>query len=127
MSEEPSDNSTGDQAPDQAGRNAGERTGNRIVVDVLIYAAARLLLVVARRLIVSLIGLVALVGLIIGGVIGSVGRVIRRLVLSVLPFDRNRISTGSGHRHCRRPVIDRLVVGIRLLARWLRTALGWSA
>ena len=47
MSEEPSDNSTGDQAPDQAGRNAGERTGNHIVVDVLIYAAARLLLVVA--------------------------------------------------------------------------------
>ena len=47
MSEEPSDNSTGDQAPDQAGRSAGERAGNHIVVDVLIYAAARLLLVVA--------------------------------------------------------------------------------
>jgi Protein of unknown function (DUF4229) len=47
VSEEPSDNSTGDQAPDQAGRNAGERRGNHIVVDVLVYAAARLLLVVA--------------------------------------------------------------------------------
>ena len=47
MSEEPSGNSTGDQAPDQAGRSAGERTANHVVVDVLVYAAARLLLVVA--------------------------------------------------------------------------------
>lgn len=47
MSEEPSDNSTGDQAPHQAGHGAGERTGNHVVVDVLVYAAARLLLVVA--------------------------------------------------------------------------------
>ena len=47
MSEEPRDNSTGDQAPDQAGRGAGERTGNRIAVEVLVYATARLLLVVA--------------------------------------------------------------------------------
>ena len=47
MSEEPSDNSTGDQAPDQAGHSTGERTGNHVVVDVLVYAAARLLLVVA--------------------------------------------------------------------------------
>ena len=47
MSEEPSGNSTGDQAPDQAGRSAGEHTANHVVVDVLVYAAARLLLVVA--------------------------------------------------------------------------------
>ena len=46
MSEEFSDNGTGDQAPDRAGHGAGERTGNH-VVDVLVYAAARLLLVVA--------------------------------------------------------------------------------
>ncbi len=38
MSEGPSDNSTGD--------GKGERTGNRVVVDVLLYAAARLLLAV---------------------------------------------------------------------------------
>lgn len=47
MSEEPSANSTGDEADDQAGPRAGERTGNHVVVDVLAYAAARLLLVVA--------------------------------------------------------------------------------
>ena len=47
MSEEPSGDGTGDQAPDQAGRSAGERTANHVVVDVLAYAAARLLLVVA--------------------------------------------------------------------------------
>ena len=47
MSEEFSDNSTGDQAPDRAGHGAGERAGNHVVVDVLVYAAARLLLVVA--------------------------------------------------------------------------------
>jgi Protein of unknown function (DUF4229) len=47
VSEEPSDNSTGDQADDQSGRGAGERAGNHVVVDVLVYAAARLLLVVA--------------------------------------------------------------------------------
>lgn len=45
MSEEPSDNSTGDHSDDQTRR--GERTGNRVVVDVFLYAAARLLLVVA--------------------------------------------------------------------------------
>jgi hypothetical protein len=47
VSEEPSDNSTGDQAADQSGQGTGERTGNHVVVDVLLYAAARLLLVVA--------------------------------------------------------------------------------
>jgi Protein of unknown function (DUF4229) len=47
VSEEPSDNSTRDPADDQSGRVAGERTGNHVVVDVLVYAAARLLLVVA--------------------------------------------------------------------------------
>lgn len=45
MSEEPSDNSTGDRADIQSGHSAGERTGH-LVVDVLVYAAARLLLVV---------------------------------------------------------------------------------
>ena len=47
MSEEPSANSTGDRAEDHAGAGARERTGNHVVVDVLVYAAARLLLVVA--------------------------------------------------------------------------------
>jgi Protein of unknown function (DUF4229) len=47
VSEESSDNSTGDQVDDQSGRVAGERTGNHAVVDVVAYAAARLLLVVA--------------------------------------------------------------------------------
>jgi Protein of unknown function (DUF4229) len=47
VSQESSDNSTADQADDQSGRVAGERTGNHVVVDVLVYAAARLLLVVA--------------------------------------------------------------------------------
>ena len=47
MSEESSDNSTGHQADDQSARAAGERTGNHVVVDVLVYVAARLLLVVA--------------------------------------------------------------------------------
>ena len=47
MSEESSDNSTGHQADDQSGRVAGERTGNHVVVDVVVYAVARLLLVVA--------------------------------------------------------------------------------
>lgn len=46
MSERPSDNSTGDHADAQAGHSAGERAGNHVVVDVLLYAAARLLLVV---------------------------------------------------------------------------------
>jgi Protein of unknown function (DUF4229) len=60
VSEEPSDNSTGDQAPDQAARGAGERAGNHVVVDVLVYAAARLLLVVA--LTVAIYGIARLVG-----------------------------------------------------------------
>jgi Protein of unknown function (DUF4229) len=47
VSEESSDNSTRDQADDQSGRAAGERAGNQVVVDVVVYAAARLLLVVA--------------------------------------------------------------------------------
>jgi len=47
VSEESSDNGTADRAGDQSGRVAGERTGNHVVVDVLVYAAARLLLVVA--------------------------------------------------------------------------------
>jgi hypothetical protein len=47
VSEEPSDNGTGNQADDQSGRGGGERNRNHIVVDVLVYAAARLLLVVA--------------------------------------------------------------------------------
>ena len=47
MSEEPSDNSTGNPAANQSGHGAGERRGNHVVVDVLVYAAARLLLVVA--------------------------------------------------------------------------------
>jgi hypothetical protein len=47
VSEEPSDNSTGNQAADQPGHGAGERTRNHVVVDVLVYAAARLLLVIA--------------------------------------------------------------------------------
>ena len=46
MSEEPSDNATGDHLDDQTGHSLGERAGNRVVVDVLLYAAARLLLVV---------------------------------------------------------------------------------
>jgi Protein of unknown function (DUF4229) len=46
VSEEASDNSTGDQADDQAGHGAGEGIRNHVVVDVLVYAAARLLLVV---------------------------------------------------------------------------------
>lgn len=40
MSEGPSDNSTGDHAGD----GEGERAAGRVVVDVLLYAAARLLL-----------------------------------------------------------------------------------
>ena len=47
MSEESSDNSTADRVNDKSVRVAGERTGNHVVVDVLLYAAARLLLVVA--------------------------------------------------------------------------------
>jgi len=47
VSDESSDNGTADRADDQSGRVAGERTGNHVVVDVLVYAAARLLLVVA--------------------------------------------------------------------------------
>jgi len=47
VSEESSDNSTGHQADDQSARAAGERTGNHVVVDVVVYAVARLLLVVA--------------------------------------------------------------------------------
>ena len=46
MSEESSDNSTGHQADDQSARAAGERTGNHVVVDVVVYAVARLLLVI---------------------------------------------------------------------------------
>ncbi len=83
-----------------------------------------LLLVVARGLIVRLIGLI------IGRVIGGVGRVIGRIVLSllrVLTFNGNGIRTRSCHRHCRRPIIDSLVVGSRLLDRWLRSCIGWSA
>jgi len=47
VSEGPSDNSTGDHTDARAGHSAGERTGNHVVVDVLLYVAARLLLVVA--------------------------------------------------------------------------------
>jgi Protein of unknown function (DUF4229) len=47
VSEESSDNSTADRADDRSGRVAGEGTGNHVVVDVVVYAAARLLLVVA--------------------------------------------------------------------------------
>jgi hypothetical protein len=46
VSEGPSDNSTGDHADAQTGHSAGERAGNHVAVDVVVYAAARLLLVV---------------------------------------------------------------------------------
>ena len=60
MSEEPSANGTGDRADDQAASGAGERAGNHVVVDVLVYAAARLLLVVA--LAAAIYGIARLVG-----------------------------------------------------------------
>lgn len=47
MSEGPSDNSTGDNPGDQTADRAGESARDRVVTDVLLYAAARLLLVVA--------------------------------------------------------------------------------
>jgi hypothetical protein len=68
-------------------------------LDLLLSIWLRLLLVVGCRLVVGLVGLV---GLIIGRVIGgSIGRVIRRfvLILGVLAFDRNDVSTWSRHRH----------------------------
>ncbi len=83
-----------------------------------------LLLVIARSLIVRLIGLI------IGRVIGGVRRVIGSVVLAllrILTFHGNGIRTGSCHRHRRRPIIDSLVVGSRLLGRWLRRGIGWSA
>jgi hypothetical protein len=46
VSEGPSDNSTGDHTDAQTGHSVGERAGNHVVVAVLLYAAARLLLVV---------------------------------------------------------------------------------
>ena len=60
MSEEPSANGTGDQADDQAGPGADERTGKHVVVDVLVYVAARLLLVVA--LAAAIYGIARLLG-----------------------------------------------------------------
>jgi hypothetical protein len=41
-----SDNSSGDHPDAHTGHSAGEYVGNHVVVDVLLYAAARLLLVV---------------------------------------------------------------------------------
>ena len=93
----------------------------------LLLSILLLLLVVGCRLVVRLI---SLVGLIIGRVISaSIGRVIRRvvLILGVLTFDSNDVSTRSCHRHCRWPVIDGLVVGDRLLGRLLRSAIDRSA
>jgi Protein of unknown function (DUF4229) len=46
VSEAPGENSTGDHLDAQTGHSAGERAGNHVFVDVLLYAAARLLLVV---------------------------------------------------------------------------------
>ncbi len=86
-----------------------------------------LLLVVGCRWVVRL---VSLVGLIIGRVISaSIGRVIRGfvLILGVLTFDSNGVSTWGRHWHCRWPVIDGLVVGGRLLGRLLRSAIDRSA
>jgi hypothetical protein len=60
VSEEPSANGTEDRAHDQAAPGAGERTGNHVVVDVLVYAAARLLLVCA--LAAAIYGIARLLG-----------------------------------------------------------------
>jgi small-conductance mechanosensitive channel len=46
VSEAPSDNGTGDNPGNQTGDSAGERARDRVFLDVLLYAAARLLLVV---------------------------------------------------------------------------------
>jgi len=89
-------------------------------LDVLLSVLLLLLLVVGcGRLVVCLI---RLVGLIIRGcrVIGGLGRIISGF-LGVLTFDDNGISTWSrrhrgGHRRCGGPVIDSLIVGVRLRA-----------
>ena len=99
--------------------------------DVLLSVLLLLLLVVGcSRLVV---GLIRLVGLIIRGcrVIGGVGRIISGIV-GVLTFDGYGISTwsrrhGGSHRRCGWPVIDSLVVGIRLRAQWLRIVVGCAA
>jgi len=93
----------------------------------LLLSILLLLLVVGCRLVIRL---VSLVGLIIGRVISaSIGRVIRRvvLILGVLTFDSNDVSTRSCHWRCHWPVIDGLVVGGRLLSRLLRSAIDSSA
>jgi hypothetical protein len=97
-------------------------------LDLLLSILLRLLLlIVGCRLVVRL---VSLVGLIIGRVIsGCIGRIIRRfvLILGVLTFDGNDVSTWSCHWHCRWSVIDGLVVSGRLLGRLLRSAIDRSA
>lgn len=99
--------------------------------DVLLSVLLRLLLVVGcGRLVV---GLIRLVGLIIRScrVIGGVGRIVSG-ILGVLTFDGYGISTWrgghrGGHRRCGWPVIDSLIVGIRLRAKRLRIVLGCAA
>jgi len=94
-------------------------------LDVILAILLLLLLVVScRRLVVRL---VSLVGLIIRslGVIGRVGRIIRGVVLRVLPFHNDSISPGCRrhrgcHWHCRRPVVHGLVVSRGLWAWRLR-------
>jgi len=98
--------------------------------DVLLSVLLRLLVVGCGRLVVRLI---RLVGRIIRGcrVIGSVCRIISGF-LGVLTFDGYGISAWSRrhrgcHRRCGWPVIDSLIVGVRLGAKRLRIVLGCAA
>jgi len=100
-------------------------------LDVLLSVLLLLLLVVGcGRLVVCLI---RLVGLIIRGcrVISGLGRIISGF-LGVLTFDGYGISARSrrhrgSHWGCGGPVIDGLVVGVRLRAKWLRIVFGCAA